>query len=425
MSSRWLLGAALAVAVALLAAAGWAWWQLQPVAQSADPVVFEVRSGWGGHRIADELAEEGLVRHPRVFEAWLRLRGLDRSIGEGLYDLGPTLSTPEIARRLSERGRPRTADVVVPEGFTARQLAQRLGERLAGRSEREAAVAEAAGGGPGRRAGSASPARDEPRAEAEARAAPAAGDPNPFDDPVPPAETGAAAAPSADDGGAGEGVAAGVGRDDGFDAERFLAIVAAPGPLKPAYLPRDAGLEGYLFPDTYQWHVQADEEEVVNTMLARFEEELDVRTRQRLGRAGMSVHAWVTLASLVQAEAAGPDEMPIIAGVFRNRLDRAMPLQSDPTVAYGLGKALPELSAVDGDLRVDHAWNTYTRGGLPAGPIGNPGSDALAAVLSPQRTAEDGRPWLYFLHGVDGGEPVFRPNTSLAEHEADIDRFLR
>lgn len=376
---------AIVVTAALLAAAGWVWWQLRPVADRPDPTVFDVRPGWGGHRIADELAEADMIRHARVFEVWLRVRGIDRTINEGLYDLSPHLSTPEIARRLTREGRPRTADVVVPEGLTASQVAERIAQRLQGPSEREAALAEAADV-PGRAAGEG-----------------------------PPDGSGA----SGDGGGAGQGAPA------GFDAEAFLARVAEPGPLRPPHLPREAGLEGYLFPDTYQWHARADSDDVIATMVSRFERELDIETRRRLGRAGLSVHAWVTLASLVQAEAAGPDEMEIIAGVFRNRLDRGMLLQSDPTVAYGLGKPLPELSAVEGDLRVDHAWNTYTRPGLPAGPIGNPGSHALEAVLNPERSAPEGEPWLYFLHGTDGDEPVFRPNTSLAEHEADIDRYLR
>jgi UPF0755 protein len=101
-----------------------------------------------------------------------------------------------------------------------------------------------------------------------------------------------------------------------------------------------------------------------------------------LERLGLDLHAWVTLASMVQAEAGDDGEMGIIAGVFLNRLEIGMPLQSDPTVAYGLGKDLPELDFPAGDFEVDHPWNTYTRGGLPVGPIGNPGAAALAAVLT-------------------------------------------
>jgi UPF0755 protein len=102
-----------------------------------------------------------------------------------------------------------------------------------------------------------------------------------------------------------------------------------------------------------------------------------------------------------------------------------MPLQSDPTVAYGLGKELPALDFPGGDFDVDHPWNTYTRPALPAGPIGNPGAAALAAVLDPVRTDAAGRPWLYFLHGNDGGSIVFRPNLDLDGHLRDVERYLR
>ncbi|MFN2322779.1 MAG: endolytic transglycosylase MltG, partial [Trueperaceae bacterium] len=105
-----------------------------------------------------------------------------------------------------------------------------------------------------------------------------------------------------------------------------------------------------------------------------------------------------------------------------NRLDLGMALQSDPTVAYGLGKSLPELDFPGGDFAVDHAWNTYTRAGLPTGPIGNPGAVALASVLTPQRRDADGRAWLYFLHGRDGG---FHPNLDYESHLQDVARFLR
>lgn len=209
------------------------------------------------------------------------------------------------------------------------------------------------------------------------------------------------------------------------DEEEALALAADPGELGPAWLPDGAGLEGYLFPDSYQLRLDAGAEEALRVMVEQFEERVDDELRARVAEAGLDLHDWTILASMVQAEAAGADEMPIVAGVFLNRLDRDMLLQSDPTVAYGLGKDLPDLSAVDGDIRSDHAWNTYTRPGLPAGPIGNPGTDALEAVLAPERTTEDGEPWLYFLHGTDDGEPVFRPNVSLADHERDIDRFLR
>lgn len=133
-------------------------------------------------------------------------------------------------------------------------------------------------------------------------------------------------------------------------------------------------------------------------MLRRFAQELSPSVRALLAERGLAVHQWVTLASIVQQEAGSEEEMPYIAGVFLNRLARGMPLQADPTVAYALGKPLPELSRRAGDFAVDSPYNTYRYRGLPPGPIGNPGRKALLAVLNPVRQDERGRPYLYFFH---------------------------
>src|SRR5690606_1000126 len=161
-------------------------------------------------------------------------------------------------------------------------------------------------------------------------------------------------------------------------------LIEDPGlDLAPPYAPADQGLEGYLFPASYEMPLHATAKAALAQMVARFRAEVAEREglAERLGELGLTVHQWVTLASMVQAEAGNRGEMPVIAGVFLSRLELGMPLQSDPTVAYGLGKPMPALDAVAGDLRVDTPWNTYTRPGLPFGPIGNPGAEALDAVL--------------------------------------------
>ncbi|WP_167764548.1 endolytic transglycosylase MltG [Thermus tengchongensis] len=183
----------------------------------------------------------------------------------------------------------------------------------------------------------------------------------------------------------------------GLDGEGFLRLVREPGAVRPSFV-EGPTLEGYLFPATYTFDLLVGPEEVVRAMLSRFAAELTPPVRRLLEEQGLSVHAWVTLASIVQAEAGSPEEMPKIAGVFLNRLERGMPLQADPTVAYALGKRLPELSRRAGDFGVDSPYNTYRYPGLPPGPIGNPGRAALLAVLNPVRTDPKGRPYLYFFH---------------------------
>jgi UPF0755 protein len=208
------------------------------------------------------------------------------------------------------------------------------------------------------------------------------------------------------------------------DAKSWLALFDNPS-QKPIFVGADMPLEGYLFPASYEIPVRSTPEEVIQIFLDRFAQELTPDMMQALGERGWTIPGWVTLASIVQAEAANASEMPIIAGVFINRLEDGMLLQSDPTVAYGLGKDLPELDYGAGDFQQDNAWNTYVRPGLPETPINNPGSEALQAVLNPQRENEAGQRYLYFLHGNDEGQPVFRPNLTLQDHERDVELYLR
>lgn len=327
--------------VATVALAGLVAWGLMPVSDTSHVVEFEVLPGWGASRVARELEAEGLVRSGRLFSAYLRVRGLDRSIGEGLYDLDRASSAPELAEVLIEGGRPRVAVVLLTEGVRAGDLARRL----------EAAGLQ--------------------------------------------------------------------------EADSYRDLIEQPGELRPSYIPEGAGLEGYLFPASYEIPLGEPSRDTLARMLERFEEELTEPVLQTLERLEMSVHEWVTLASIVQSEAGSSEEMPIIAGVFLNRLDLGMALQSDPTVAYGLGKPMQELDPRAGDMSHDHPWNTYTRPGLPEGPISNPGSEALQAVLSPVRTNAEGSEYLYFLHGFYDGEIIFRPNIDLDSHNRDVASYLR
>ncbi|MEZ4608128.1 MAG: endolytic transglycosylase MltG [Deinococcales bacterium] len=203
-----------------------------------------------------------------------------------------------------------------------------------------------------------------------------------------------------------------------------LYLMRFPRDLRLSDIPIDGDLEGYLFPASYDIPLHSNSHDVIAMMLERFEQELSPERLAKLEELNLSVHQWVILASIVQSEAGNDEEMPIIAGVFLNRLDEGMPLQSDPTVAYGLGKNLNQLDASAGDFtaKADHPWNTYTRAGLPWGPISNPGSAALEAVLKPSRKNDKGQDYFYFLHGKDG---LLRANTNLNDHNRDVARYLR
>lgn len=179
-------------------------------------------------------------------------------------------------------------------------------------------------------------------------------------------------------------------------------------------------LEGFVFPATYEFRVGETPRSAVQEMVARMEQEFTPANVAKARALGLSVRDWVILGSMVQAEAANDAEMPIIAGVFLNRIRDRINLGSDPTVAYGLGKDLPELDRSAGDFTKDTPYSTYTRPGLPAGPINNPGQAALLSVLSPERKLGDGRDALYFLHGLNGEIYV---NNDYDAHLRDIARY--
>lgn len=183
-------------------------------------------------------------------------------------------------------------------------------------------------------------------------------------------------------------------------------------PLKPPV----ASLEGYLFPDTYLIAPDASAEEIAQAMVQKTAKVLSPELRAQAEALGLTVHEWLTLASIVQAESGNSSEMPWVAGVFLNRLELGMPLQSDPTVAYALGKRMNALDRRLGDFSVDSPYNTYKTPGLPPTPINNPGEEALRAVLKAERAGPDGEPYLYFFHA--GGKIYL--NTDFASHLQDL-----
>ncbi len=174
------------------------------------------------------------------------------------------------------------------------------------------------------------------------------------------------------------------------------------------------GLEGYLFPDTYRFAEGVGTERVVAAMIARYREYWTPERRERLAASGMSEREAVTLASIIEAEAGHPSERATISSVYHNRLRIGMLLQADPTVLYALGGHRPRLLHAAMDSVADHPYNTYTRPGLPPGPICAPGAKALDAALRPADTD-----YLYFVAGSDYRHVFSR---SLAEHNAAVRR---
>ncbi|RBW71433.1 endolytic transglycosylase MltG [Bacillus taeanensis] len=149
-------------------------------------------------------------------------------------------------------------------------------------------------------------------------------------------------------------------------------------------------LEGYLFPDTYYFKKNTPPEEVVQKMLLRFYEQME----QLSLPTHMTVSEWVTLASIVEREASLQEEMPIIAGVFQNRLKRDIKLQSDVTVQYILEKRKKRV--LYKDLEINDPYNTYKNKGMPPGPVSNPGAAALKAAANSSE-----HNYIYFVAKAD------------------------
>ena len=126
----------------------------------------------------------------------------------------------------------------------------------------------------------------------------------------------------------------------------------------------------------------------------------------------------VTLASLVERETPRPEERPLVAGAFENRLRKGMRLQCDPTVIYGMERLGKYNGTLTGkDLKFDSPYNTYEHGGLPPGPIGNPGEASLRAALQPAQTN-----YLYFVANTQGGHFF---SATLAEHNKNVVQYRR
>ena len=282
----------------------------RPAGSDPTPVDFSVAPGETAGVVAQRLAEAGLIRDTQLLTYYLRYRGLDSQVEAGDFILRQTMTTPEVARALTD-ALAREVVVRVTEGWRLEQIAEAL------------------------------------------RLHPALAD-----------------------------------RSDEF------IILAGPGSLHPSsYSFMDeigpgASLEGYLFPDTYLLRPDATASEILDKLLANFEARLPAGYREQVSARGLTLHQAITLASLIEREAAVPDERPLIASVIYNRLSTGQLLEIDAAVQYALGRPgdwWPRLAGLD--LRaIQSPYNTYAVPGLPPGPIANPGLDSILAAANPATT---------------------------------------
>lgn len=273
--------------------------------------------GLSASQTASLLEASGVVRGRLVFRLAAKFSGLDRSLKPGSYRLRRDMPLRELLKTLSEGVRT-DIRVVIPEGFSARQIAERL-------------------------------------------------------------------------------EASGVS-----SAREFAAYVEA------------NKLEGYLFPTTYHFAPASGAEKVARRLRAEFERQVSPLYSSR-PQTRYTLHQILTMASIIQREAVRPEEMPMIAAVYYNRLRLRMRLEADPTVQYALGYWKKGLTLKD--LQNPSPYNTYNHYGLPPGPICSPGVEAVKAALNPARTQA-----LFFVADAAGGH-IF--SNTIAEHLKAKQEFKR
>ena len=271
-----------AAAASVLLVSAVVWW-----GHPGDPIEVVIPPGLSATQTAELLEEKGVVRLGAVFRLAAKLSGLDRKLKPGTYSLRQGMSVPAAMKALAG-GVNTDVKVAIPEGFSARQIAERL-------------------------------------------------------------------------------EAAGVCR-----AQELIDHAAA------------RKLEGYLFPATYFFAPGSGAEKAAARMRAEFDRQIVPLYEQANPKPKLTLHQALTLASIVQREAAELDEAPMIAAVYLNRMRKRMRLEADPTVQYALGYWKKGLTYKD--LKDPSPYNTYQQWGLPPGPICSPGIAAFKAVLNPAQT---------------------------------------
>jgi UPF0755 protein len=198
-------------------------------------------------------------------------------------------------------------------------------------------------------------------------------------------------------------------------SEDFVALCKASDFISAlGFDPEVKTLEGFLYPDTYHFNKTMSVEEMVRLMVRHANQMWTENDERAAKTLGMNRYQVVILASIIEKETGSPQDRPIISSVFHNRLKKKMRLQSDPTTIYGMWDRYRG-KIHNSDLLAVNPYNTYTTGGLPAGPIGNPGRESITAALNPASTD-----FLYFVSHNDGTTEFSR---SLGEHNRAVQKF--
>ncbi len=200
------------------------------------------------------------------------------------------------------------------------------------------------------------------------------------------------------------------------EAEEFLKLARSPEDVKALIGIEAESIEGYLFPETYNFVRDTSMKTIISTMTDMFKKRY-AELGPQAKKSRLSRHEQVILASMIEKETGAPEERPMIASVFFNRLAKKMKLQSDPTIMYGLqyDMGIEVTNITREHLRWENRFSTYSTPALPAGPIGSPGLEALRAVLNPATSD-----YLFFVSKNDGTHSF---SATLGGHNAAVKEF--
>jgi UPF0755 protein len=198
------------------------------------------------------------------------------------------------------------------------------------------------------------------------------------------------------------------------DRAEFLRLVKDKAFIKTLGVSAET-LEGYLYPDTYRFPKPVSAKDVIRTMVEQLNQVVTPEWQARAKDIHMTMHQVLTLASVIEKETGSGEERPQISSVFHNRLQKKIPLQSDPTVIYGLPNYDGNIHKKD--LSHPSPYNTYRWAGLPPGPIASPGAQAIRATLYPAVS-----PYLYFVSKNDGTHQF---SATLIEHNKAVDKYQK
>ena len=207
-------------------------------------------------------------------------------------------------------------------------------------------------------------------------------------------------------------------RQHGLDSARFVREAQNDSLISLLGVKAD-NLEGYLFPDTYDFMFNSKgnaEREIVMTMAAQFRKKFSDTLKKEMNNKKMDFKELITMASIIEGETRYEPEKKIIAAVYYNRLKKRMKLEADPTVQYALPGGWKNVLTYS-DLKIKSPYNTYLNHGLPPGPINNPGISSIIAALEP-----DNNNYLYFVAKGDGSH---RFAVTYEEHKKNIEEYKK